>query len=225
MLSNLCPGTLGQSIQLKCSHYVWLKVLCRYWMFLLPGADIFKYEYSFVFLFHLLMWYIFYLLSTLKFTYLYKRSGLVFYTGGELSTGRIYTVLCEKFIWGLFYPAWKWDVQHLKGWWQLLATCILLFSPSWLNNHFIMSFGVWPFHTQSQKETYIVSLFPHPSKGHMVYWSLSCVYLPKKRRQWKSDLITFIPRPLCLIFKFSVICMHTYNRTRWHTSYCHSRLP
>lgn len=114
----------------------------------------------------------------------------------------------------LFDSACKWDVQHLKGWWQLLIAYILLFSSSWLNNYFIMPFVIWPFHTQSQKETYTISLFPHPSKGHIIYWSLSCAHLPKTKtlEKWPYH----IPRSLCLIFKFSVICVHVYKTTRWH---------
>lgn len=82
-----------------------------------------------------------------------------------------------------------------------------------VNNYFIMSFVVWPFHTQSQKETYIICLFS-PSKWLIVYWSLSCAYLPKKKTLEKWPYHP--PRPRCLIFIFSVICVHVYNTTRWH---------
>lgn len=174
ILSNLYSCTLGQSIQLIHSHYVWLNVLCRHWMFLLPGADILKYGMVFLFS-YCIFWYDTYFSCWVPqnlHTHL-KEVILVFSTGGEFSTGRIYTVLCEKSI----DSAWKWDVQHLKGGWQLLDTYILLFSLSWLNNYFIMPFVVQPFHIQSQKETYIISLFPHPS---LIYWLLSYLCLLTK---------------------------------------------
>lgn len=172
ILSNLCSGTLGQSIQLKCLHCVWLKVLCRHWISLLLGAGIWKYGMGVLLFSYSIYWCDGYFRYWIPLRTHIKEMILCSPPEGnspQTESTQYYVKNPSGAVWicmKVVCPA----SERMVTIYCYVYSCLFSILVKQL---FYYVFCCLAFYTQRQKETYIISLFPHTTKGHNFYWILN----------------------------------------------------